>query len=146
MRAERAGDRLDDAQVGLVQHDGGELGGLDAGELAGPPGDRDQRRRRPAEHRAALHLHELVADLDDGRVGAVVSPGHRADADRARRCRRPGALGSAAPTTAAPAPSPKRTTIERSSASTQSVSRSDATTSTFSALPARTVSAAIASA
>src|SRR5215831_8943440 len=78
-RAELAGDGLDDPQVRLVRHEGGQLGGIDAGHLAGLLRDRVQRGGRPAEHRLPLLHEERAPVLDEDLVGhaAVAAPYHR---------------------------------------------------------------------
>src|SRR5215472_5395175 len=70
-RAELAGDSLDDPQVRLVRHEGGQVGGVDAGQFAGLLRDRVQRGGGPAEH-PLPHMHqERVPELDEDLVGQV---------------------------------------------------------------------------
>src|SRR5262245_52327551 len=81
-RPELARDGLHDPQVRLVRDERGQLGGIDAGQLARLPRDRVQRGGGPAEHRLPL-LREgraPVLDCDLVRQRAVAARYNRYDA------------------------------------------------------------------
>ena len=121
--AEPLGDRVDDAQIGLVRNERGQLLGLDPGPPARLEGHRRHLRGGPAIDRLALLAEEVGRLVDGDGVG-----------QRTRRCPRrsgPRPTSALGPTTAAPAPSPRMMQVVRSLKSIQPENRSAATTSTL---------------
>src|SRR5215472_8960442 len=109
-RAEPAGDRLDDPQVGLVRYERGQVGRVHPGPLAGLLRDRAQRGGGPPEHRLALLDDEAVPvrDVDlvchvagaaphDGPDPGLGRIGHRADHHGARAVGEDDAGGAVGP-------------------------------------------------
>ena len=88
-RADLRGERLDDAQVGLVQDHGGEVLGGEAGPLAGLAGDRRQLGGGPAVDALALLGEPRGRALDPYRVPHLGhrAPQHGPDAGEARLAR-----------------------------------------------------------
>src|SRR2546423_2527748 len=77
-----AGQRFDDAQVGLVRHERGQVPGRDAGRGAGPLGQLRQRGGRPPEDRLTTLLDVRAPALDGDHIALLRrgTPQHRPDA------------------------------------------------------------------